>query len=81
MHSHSMSGVDALTAPSRRLLLLLFLFTTSLFLARPEAITHAFAEGDKGFIQESSGVMLQPSSYMGAKNMMTSYDQHPQHMS
>ncbi len=74
MHSHSMSGVDALTAPSRRLLLLLFLFVASLFLAMPEAMAHAVAEGDKGFIQESSGVMLLPFIYMGAKHMMTGYD-------
>ncbi|PMZ47715.1 hypothetical protein C1X25_31940, partial [Pseudomonas sp. GW247-3R2A] len=68
MHSHSMSGVDAFTAPSRRLLLLLFLFVASLFLAIPEAMAHAVAEGDKGFIQESSGVMLLPFIYMGAKH-------------
>ena len=74
MHSHSMSGVDAFTAPSRRLLLLLFLFVASLFLAMPEAMAHAVAEGDKGFIQESSGVMLLPFIYMGAKHMMTGYD-------
>ena len=48
MHSHSMSGVDAFTAPSRRLLLLLFLFVASLFLAMPEAVAYAVAEGDNG---------------------------------
>jgi hypothetical protein len=37
----------------------------------PEAMAHAVAEGDKGFIQESSGVMLLPFIYMGAKHMMT----------
>lgn len=74
MHSHSMSGVDAFTAPSRRLLLLLFLFVAALFLGMPEAMAHAVAEGDKGFIQESSGVMLLPFIYMGAKHMMTGYD-------
>ncbi len=40
----------------------------------PEALAHAVAEGDKGFIQESSGVMLLPFIYMGAKHMMTGYD-------
>lgn len=73
MHSHSISGVDAFIAPSRRLLLLLFLFVAALFLAMPEAMAHAVAEGDKGFIQESSGVMLLPFIYMGAKHMMTGY--------
>ena len=74
MHSHSMSGVDAFTAPSRHLLLLLFLCAASLFLAMPEAMAHAVAKGDKGFIQESYGVMLLPFIYMGAKHMMTGYD-------
>jgi hypothetical protein len=37
-------------------------------------LAHAVAEGDKGFIQESSGVMLIPFIYMGAKHMMTGYD-------
>lgn len=37
-------------------------------------MAHAVAEGDKGFIQESSGVMLLPFIYMGAKHMMTGYD-------
>jgi hypothetical protein len=32
------------------------------------------AEGDKGFIQESSGVMLLPFVYLGAKHMITGYD-------
>jgi hypothetical protein len=37
-------------------------------------MAHAVAEGDKGFIQESSGVMLLPFIYMGAKHMITGYD-------
>jgi hypothetical protein len=74
MHSHSMSGVGAFTAPSHRPLLLLFLLVAALFLGMPESMAHAVAEGDKGFIQESSGVMLLPFIYMGAKHMMTGYD-------
>jgi hypothetical protein len=37
-------------------------------------MAHAVAEGDKGFIQESTGVMLLPFIYMGAKHMITGYD-------
>ncbi|WP_164707744.1 HupE/UreJ family protein, partial [Pseudomonas viridiflava] len=74
MHSHSMSGVSAFTAPSHRPLLLLFLLVAALFLGMPEAMAHAVAEGGKGFIQESSGIMLLPFIYMGAKHMMTGYD-------
>ena len=40
----------------------------------PDALAHAVAEGDKGFIQESSGVMVLPFIYMGAKHMITGYD-------
>nr|WP_052815424.1 HupE/UreJ family protein [Aeromonas caviae] len=35
---------------------------------------HGVAAGDKGFIQESSGIMFIPFMYMGAKHMMTGYD-------
>ncbi|KAA6158900.1 HupE/UreJ family protein, partial [Pseudomonas veronii] len=73
MHSYSMSGVGAFSAPSHRPLLLLFLFLAALFFGMPEAMAHAVAEGDKGFIQESTGIMLLPFIYMGAKHMMTGY--------
>jgi hypothetical protein len=35
---------------------------------------HAVAEGDKGYIQEISGVHLIPFMYLGAKHMVTGYD-------
>lgn len=35
---------------------------------------HGVAVGDKGFIQDSSGVMVLPFVYLGAKHMMTGYD-------
>jgi len=59
---------------ARHPIFLLFLFVVSLLIGMPEALAHAVAEGDKGFIQESSGVMLIPFIYMGAKHMMTGYD-------
>lgn len=40
----------------------------------PEAIAHGVTEGDKGYIQESSGVLIPPFIYLGAKHMMTGYD-------
>lgn len=39
-----------------------------------EAWAHAVAEGDKGYIQESSGVLFWPFVYLGAKHMVTGYD-------
>lgn len=38
------------------------------------ASAHAVAEGDKGYIQEISGVHLLPFVYLGAKHMVTGYD-------
>ncbi len=38
------------------------------------ALAHAVAEGDKGYIQEISGVNIIPFIYLGAKHMVTGYD-------
>ncbi len=40
----------------------------------PDALAHGVTEGDKGYIQESSGVLIMPFIYLGAKHMMTGYD-------
>ena len=37
-------------------------------------LAHAVAEGDKGYIQEISGVNILPFIYLGAKHMVTGYD-------
>jgi len=42
--------------------------------ATAEAFAHAVAEGDKGYIQEITGVHLLPFVYLGAKHMVTGYD-------
>jgi hypothetical protein len=38
------------------------------------AAAHAVAEGDKGYIQEITGVHIIPFMYLGAKHMVTGYD-------
>ncbi len=38
------------------------------------AFAHGVAEGDKGYIQEITGVNLLPFVYLGAKHMFTGYD-------
>ena len=38
------------------------------------ALAHAVAEGDKGYIQEITGVNIIPFVYLGAKHMVTGYD-------
>ncbi|AKH43520.1 phosphate starvation-inducible membrane PsiE [Altererythrobacter atlanticus] len=39
-----------------------------------EAWAYNVAEGDKGYIQESSGTLILPFIYLGAKHMVTGYD-------
>jgi hypothetical protein len=39
-----------------------------------EGLAHAVAEGDKGYIQEITGVHIVPFIYLGAKHMVTGYD-------
>ncbi len=43
-------------------------------MAVDQAVAHAVAEGDKGYIQEITGVFLIPFTYLGAKHMVTGYD-------
>ncbi|MGQ2967128.1 MAG: HupE/UreJ family protein [Allorhizobium sp.] len=52
----------------------LALATLSLLLLVSTAAAHAVAEGDKGYIQEITGVHLIPFVYLGAKHMVTGYD-------
>ena len=40
----------------------------------PDVIAHGVTTGDKGYIQEISGVLPIPFIYLGAKHMMTGYD-------
>lgn len=59
--------------PRHRLLLVLSLLALS-FCFGVDAFAHNVAEGDKGYIQESSGVLFFPFVYLGAKHMVTGYD-------
>ena len=54
------------------LIMLAVLFGQAM-LASP-AFAHNVAEGDKGYIQEITGVHLIPFIYLGAKHMVTGYD-------
>ncbi len=40
----------------------------------PAVLPHGVAEGDKGYIQETSGFLFWPFVYLGAKHMVTGYD-------
>ncbi|ODU35133.1 HupE/UreJ family protein [Sphingopyxis sp. SCN 67-31] len=61
-------------ATSRKLLLAASLVLLVLLTAGTEAWAHNVAEGDKGYIQESSGILFWPFVYLGAKHMVTGYD-------
>ncbi len=55
--------------------LLLVLAGLAALLGLPsEALAHGVAVGDKGYIQQISGVLLMPFAYLGAKHMVTGYD-------
>ena len=53
------------------LLVIGFLFMEGLL---SQVLAHGVAEGDKGYIQETSGFLFWPFVYLGAKHMVTGYD-------
>ena len=61
------------TLNKNNLFILLGLLTI-LLVHLPDAGAHGVTEGDKGYIQESSGTMIIPFIYLGAKHMVTGYD-------
>lgn len=60
-------------ARGRSALIMLAVLFGQAILASP-AFAHAVAEGDKGYIQEITGVHILPFIYLGAKHMVTGYD-------
>lgn len=61
------------TASSNALLILVGVIAVILTFM-PDALAHGVTDGDKGYIQESSGRMIIPFIYLGAKHMVTGYD-------
>lgn len=57
-----------------RLALLLPVLIGLMLLWPDSAIAHAVTQGDKGYIQEITGVNIIPFMYLGAKHMVTGYD-------
>src|SRR5215213_7438619 len=75
MHSPLTGGWTRSRLPqSRPALLATFASLLLLSLSSLEVLAHAVAEGDKGYIQEITGVHLIPFVYLGAKHMVTGYD-------
>ncbi len=65
----SMTGKDRLFA-----FMGLAMMLVALFGIIPDAWAHGVTVGDKGYIQETTGVHPIPFIYLGAKHMMTGYD-------
>ena len=59
---------------TRRTALIPCLVLTALVLSAGHALAHAVTLGDKGYIQEITGVHVIPFLYLGAKHMVTGYD-------
>lgn len=67
-------GSEVQTHPMRQPLILLAMVLLALLAVTTTAFAHAVTEGDKGYIQEVSGMKLIPFMYLGAKHMVTGYD-------
>jgi len=52
----------------------LAMMLTAWFGIIPDALAHGVTQGDKGYIQETTGIHPIPFIYLGAKHMMTGYD-------
>lgn len=55
-------------------ILVLFVLALITCILPETALAHGVTAGDKGYIQEITGVMAIPFVYLGAKHMMTGYD-------
>ena len=60
--------------PFRLPLVLMLALIAALMLWSPGLEAHAITLGDKGYVQEVTGVHIIPFMYLGAKHMVTGYD-------
>jgi len=67
-------GQARAAVPPQTLLLALMGMIIVLLMGSADALAHAVTQGDKGYIQEITGVHLLPFIYLGAKHMVTGYD-------
>ncbi len=67
-------GSGVWSHPMRQSLILMAMVLLALLAFVTTAFAHAVTEGDKGYIQEVSGMKLIPFMYLGAKHMVTGYD-------
>ena len=72
MHVASCRGAAPMTFACRKFIALALV--PLLYLLIDPASAHGVGGGDKGYIQEITGVHLMPFAYLGAKHMITGYD-------
>ncbi|WKW13164.1 HupE/UreJ family protein [Pseudogemmatithrix spongiicola] len=60
--------------PNRLATALALTAIATLVLAPSELLAHGVTAGDKGYLQQVTGVLLAPFAYLGAKHMVTGYD-------
>ncbi len=65
--------VNSLQYPNHHTLLLLLTAIFTMIWA-DSVLAHAVTQGDKGYIQEITGIKIIPFIYLGAKHMVTGYD-------
>lgn len=68
------AGMPAMPDRYGRAVLLAAIGLLALAVPLSESLAHGVPQGDKGFIQESTGVLFLPFVYLGAKHMVTGYD-------
>jgi len=74
MHTSLNEALPQTRFASWRLPLLILSTLAFIPIVEQAAWAHAVTEGDKGYIQEISGVNFFPFMYLGAKHMITGYD-------
>lgn len=62
------------SSSTHRAIAVLFVLAAMILTSAGDAFAHGVAEGDKGYIQEITGVHLISFLYLGAKHMVTGYD-------
>ncbi len=67
-------STSTISARAARWSMALFWGIALLVLMAGDALAHGVTEGDKGYIQEITGVHLISFLYLGAKHMVTGYD-------
>ena len=72
MFTSSLWG-DLRSSIQEKRVVILWLVLLPILLFSDAAFGHAVAEGDKGYIQEITGVNVLPFIYLGAKHMVTKY--------